>query len=140
MTDLTKFKPFFSKVIGEYHKNDPKCALKHENNWDISGVGEGGVLDLQKNARLTALPRQMTALNPHLKLEVARTKIATPPQAILRQGIYGMIKYFEEHPEEEAADPAAAANTPSAADGGPSRLGSCGYARKRACCEISLPR
>ena len=48
MTDLTKFKPFFSKVIGEYHKNDPKCALKHENNWDISGVGEGGVLDLEK--------------------------------------------------------------------------------------------
>ena len=48
MTDLTKFKPFFSKVIGEYHKNDPKCALKHANDWDISGVGEGGVLDLQK--------------------------------------------------------------------------------------------
>ena len=45
---MTKFKPFFSKVIGEYHKNDPKCALKHENNWDISGVGEGGVLDLEK--------------------------------------------------------------------------------------------
>ena len=48
VTDLSKFKPFFSKVIGEYHKKDPKCALKHENNWDISGVGEGGVLDLQK--------------------------------------------------------------------------------------------
>jgi creatine kinase len=46
--DLTKFKPFFSKVIGEYHKNDPKCALVHENDWDISGVGEGGVLDLEK--------------------------------------------------------------------------------------------
>ena len=46
--DYSTFKPFFSKVIGEYHKNDPKCALKHENNWDISGVGEGGVLDLQK--------------------------------------------------------------------------------------------
>ena len=24
------------------------CALKHENSWDASGVGENGVLDLQK--------------------------------------------------------------------------------------------
>jgi len=46
--DLTKFKPFFGKVIGDYHKKDPKCALKHVNDWDASGVGEGGVLDLAK--------------------------------------------------------------------------------------------
>ena len=46
--DYTTFAPFFSKVIGDYHKGDPACADKHENDWDISGVGEGGVLDLQK--------------------------------------------------------------------------------------------
>ena len=46
--DLNTFKPFFSKVIGDYHKGDPECALVHENDWDASGVGEGGVLDLEK--------------------------------------------------------------------------------------------
>jgi len=46
--DLTQFKPFFGKVIGDYHKNDPACAEMHVNDWDASGVGEGGVLDLQK--------------------------------------------------------------------------------------------
>ena len=83
---MSQFKPFFGKVIGDYHKQehscalnpipnpnpepnpnpnpkpnpnpspnpnpnpnqDPECALIHENNWDISGVGEGGVLDLEK--------------------------------------------------------------------------------------------
>ena len=46
--DLTKFKPFFGKVIGAYHKDDPSCSLTHVNDWDASGVGEGGVLDLRK--------------------------------------------------------------------------------------------
>ena len=46
--DLNTFKPFFSKVIGDYHKGDPDCALVHENDWDASGVGEGGVLELEK--------------------------------------------------------------------------------------------
>ena len=46
--DYTTFAPFFAKAIGDYHKGDPACADKHENDWDISGVGEGGVLDLQK--------------------------------------------------------------------------------------------
>jgi creatine kinase len=46
--DYTTFKPFFSKVIGDYHKNDPACADTHTNDWDKSGVGEGGVLDLAK--------------------------------------------------------------------------------------------
>ena len=44
----TQFKPFFGKVIGDYHKNDTECALVHVNDWDASGVGEGGVLDLAK--------------------------------------------------------------------------------------------
>ena len=48
VADLDKFKPFFGKVIGDYHKSDPACALVHENDWDASGVGEGGVLDLAK--------------------------------------------------------------------------------------------
>ena len=47
-TDYTTFAPFFAKAIGDYHKGDPACAEKHENDWDISGVGEVGVLDLQK--------------------------------------------------------------------------------------------
>ncbi len=46
--DYTTFKPFFSQVIGDYHKNDPACALTHTNCWDTSKVGENGVLDLQK--------------------------------------------------------------------------------------------
>ena len=46
--DFTTFKPFFSKVIGDYHKKDPECALTHVNDWDASAVGEGGVLDLSK--------------------------------------------------------------------------------------------
>ena len=46
--DLNHFKPFFGKVIGDYHKSDPACALVHVNDWDASGVGEGGVLDLEK--------------------------------------------------------------------------------------------
>ena len=46
--DYTTFKPFFGKVIGDYHKNDPACALTHTNSWDASKVGENGVLDLQK--------------------------------------------------------------------------------------------
>uniref|UniRef100_A0A7S3AEH5 Arginine kinase n=1 Tax=Haptolina ericina TaxID=156174 RepID=A0A7S3AEH5_9EUKA len=46
--DYTKFKPFFGQVIGDYHKDDKSCTLKHVTDWDASGVGEGGVLDLQK--------------------------------------------------------------------------------------------
>ena len=42
-TDYTTFAPFFAKAIGDYHKGDPACAEQHENDWDISGVGEGGV-------------------------------------------------------------------------------------------------
>ena len=47
-TDYSTFAPFFKKVIGDYHKNDPEYSEKHVNDWDASGVGEGGVLDLQK--------------------------------------------------------------------------------------------
>jgi creatine kinase len=47
-TDYSTFSTFFSKVIGDYHKDDPACALTHSNSWDASGVGENGVLDLQK--------------------------------------------------------------------------------------------
>ena len=46
--DYTTFKPFFSQVIGDYHKGDPACALTHTNCWDTSNVGENGVLDLKK--------------------------------------------------------------------------------------------
>ena len=37
-----------AQVIGDYHKNDPAYAESHTNDWDASGVGEGGVLDLSK--------------------------------------------------------------------------------------------
>ncbi|EGB11123.1 hypothetical protein AURANDRAFT_3396, partial [Aureococcus anophagefferens] len=47
-TDYSTFAPFFKQVIGDYHKNDPAYSEKHVNDWDASGVGEGGVLDLQK--------------------------------------------------------------------------------------------
>ena len=46
--DYSKFKPFFSKVIGDYHKDDAACNMTHVNDWDASSVGEGGVLDLSK--------------------------------------------------------------------------------------------
>jgi len=45
--DYDKFKPFFSKVLSDYH-NVPVDA-KHENNWSLDGVGgipDGGRLDL----------------------------------------------------------------------------------------------
>jgi len=46
--DYTTFKPFFEKVIGDYHKDDPNTDAVHVTDWDASGVGEGGVLDVTK--------------------------------------------------------------------------------------------
>jgi creatine kinase len=47
--DYDTFKPFFQKVLSEYHKVSEDA--KHVNNWDLQGV-EGlpanGILDLQK--------------------------------------------------------------------------------------------
>jgi creatine kinase len=43
-----KFHPFFGKVIGDYHKSDPECKLVHVNDWDTTGIGDNGVLDLSK--------------------------------------------------------------------------------------------
>jgi creatine kinase len=45
--DYDKFKPFFSKVLAQYHKVAEDA--KHTNSWDLSGVEglpEGGQLDL----------------------------------------------------------------------------------------------
>ena len=47
--DYDRFKPFFSKVLADYH-TVPEDA-KHVNNWSLEGVKglpEGGVLDLTK--------------------------------------------------------------------------------------------
>ena len=40
------FAPFFDQVIQDYHNGTAES--KHESSWDISGVGEGGVLDVTK--------------------------------------------------------------------------------------------
>jgi len=45
--DYTTFNAFFDKVIREYH-GDESGEKKHETCWDISGVGENGVLDISK--------------------------------------------------------------------------------------------
>lgn len=45
--DYDRFKPFFSKVLADYHKVD--ASAKHTNNWDLAGVEglpEDGKLDL----------------------------------------------------------------------------------------------
>merc|ERR1719262_941988 len=45
--DYDRFKPFFSKVLAEYH--GVAADAKHENNWSLEGVEglpEGGKLDL----------------------------------------------------------------------------------------------
>lgn len=50
-SDYDEFAPFFDKVIGDYHKNDENYDAKtnpHKTNWDISGCGENGVIDLAK--------------------------------------------------------------------------------------------
>jgi creatine kinase len=45
--DYTKFGGFFDKVIRDYH-GDETGEKKHTTDWDASGVGEGGVLDVRK--------------------------------------------------------------------------------------------
>merc|ERR1719192_1202366 len=44
--DYEKFNSFFDKVIREYHSAAPDAV--HETDWDASGVGENGVLDVTK--------------------------------------------------------------------------------------------
>jgi len=47
--DYDKFKPFFSKVLADYHGVD--VSAKHVNNWSLEGVEglpEDGILDLAK--------------------------------------------------------------------------------------------
>lgn len=47
--DYDTFKPFFSKVLAEYHGVSEDAV--HHNNWDLQGVEglpEDGILDLQK--------------------------------------------------------------------------------------------
>merc|ERR1712232_1519733 len=44
--DYEKFAPFFDPVILEYHNGTPTSV--HESCWDISNVGDGGVLDVSK--------------------------------------------------------------------------------------------
>jgi creatine kinase len=45
--DYTKFGGFFNAVIRDYH-GDETGEKKHETDWDASGVGENGVLDVRK--------------------------------------------------------------------------------------------
>ncbi|GBG24609.1 Creatine kinase B-type [Hondaea fermentalgiana] len=45
--DYATFKPFFDKVIREYH-GDETGSKEHVTDWDISTVGEEGVLDVSK--------------------------------------------------------------------------------------------
>ena len=45
--DLEKYGGFFNKVIRDYH-GDESGEKVHETNWDASGIGEGGVLDVRK--------------------------------------------------------------------------------------------
>eukprot|EP00811_Abedinium_folium_P000079 NODE_10071_length_1378_cov_72.928058.p1 GENE.NODE_10071_length_1378_cov_72.928058~~NODE_10071_length_1378_cov_72.928058.p1 ORF type:complete len:393 (+),score=92.30 NODE_10071_length_1378_cov_72.928058:90-1268(+) len=44
--DYDKFAAFFDPVILEYHNGTPTSV--HESCWDISAVGDGGVLDVSK--------------------------------------------------------------------------------------------
>jgi creatine kinase len=44
--DYETFAPFFDKVIQDYHKASADSV--HITDWDISGIGENGVLDVTK--------------------------------------------------------------------------------------------
>merc|ERR1719499_598066 len=44
--DYEKFNVFFDKVIRDYHSAAPDAV--HITDWDASGVGENGVLDVTK--------------------------------------------------------------------------------------------
>lgn len=44
--DYDNFAPFFDQVIQDYHNGT--ADSRHESSWDLSGVGEGGVLDVSK--------------------------------------------------------------------------------------------
>jgi len=44
--DYTTFAPFFDQVIKDYHNGTDES--KHVTDWDISGIGEAGVLDVTK--------------------------------------------------------------------------------------------
>jgi len=44
--DYDDFGPFFDPVIRDYHGGS--ADAKHETDWDISAVGDGGVLDVTK--------------------------------------------------------------------------------------------
>jgi hypothetical protein len=46
-TDYESFAPFFNKVIGDYHKGDTEFGGTHETSWDISKIGENGVIDFK---------------------------------------------------------------------------------------------
>eukprot|EP00512_Aurantiochytrium_limacinum_P005172 CAMPEP_0171497014 /NCGR_PEP_ID=MMETSP0958-20121227/7027_1 /TAXON_ID=87120 /ORGANISM="Aurantiochytrium limacinum, Strain ATCCMYA-1381" /LENGTH=412 /DNA_ID=CAMNT_0012031191 /DNA_START=119 /DNA_END=1357 /DNA_ORIENTATION=+ len=45
--DYSTFKPFFDQVIRTYH-GDETGSKEHVTDWDISTVGENGVLDISK--------------------------------------------------------------------------------------------
>jgi hypothetical protein len=45
-SDYEVFAPFFDAVCQEYHRADP--SARHETDWDASGVGDHGVLDVTK--------------------------------------------------------------------------------------------
>ena len=45
-SDYDEFAPFFDAVCQEYHKASADAT--HVTDWDASGVGDGGVLDLSK--------------------------------------------------------------------------------------------
>lgn len=47
-SDYTKYAPFFNKVLGDYHLGDPAKSKVHETDWDLSKVGEEGIIDLRK--------------------------------------------------------------------------------------------
>jgi creatine kinase len=44
--DYATFAPFFDQVIKDYHNGTDES--KHVTDWDISGIGEAGVLDVTK--------------------------------------------------------------------------------------------
>merc|ERR1719321_1561524 len=42
--DYDTFAPFFDQVIQDYHNGS--ADSRHESSWDLSNVGDGGVLDV----------------------------------------------------------------------------------------------
>ena len=66
-TDLMTFRPLFSRVIGDYHRNDSACMPTHVSAWDLNEEQEPmdlSLLGLKETSSIRVrVARNLTAFN-----------------------------------------------------------------------------